>query len=121
LINGIATMLLPEQTAAAYPHKDQRIFQRSLARFPTRFKDTRTDFGTHVSLRDVSAGGAKIVTRERVYLCDRLTLEVKVPDRPLPIHLRGEVIWVKKSTFGFWEAGLKFPKAQFLPLRQFFT
>lgn len=89
---------------------ERRIFDRFSSRFPAKFKDTRKDFGADVYLRDASAGGVKITTKERLYLNDNVTLEVELPDGKGPMALRGEVIWIKNKTAEMWDVGLKFHK-----------
>lgn len=90
--------------------EDQRLFGRFPSRFPARFKDTRHDFGTDVYLRNVSAQGARITVKERLYLNDSVTLEVELPDGKEPMTIRGEVVWTKHKDAGMWDAGLKFHK-----------
>lgn len=92
------------------PQKEQRLFERFPSRFPARFKDTRSDFGTDVYLRDASAGGVKITTTERVYLNDHVNLEIRIPDGKEALTLRGEVVWVKHKDADMWNAGIKFHK-----------
>ncbi|HNV23453.1 MAG TPA: PilZ domain-containing protein [Candidatus Omnitrophota bacterium] len=98
---------------------DQRLFERFPARFPAKFKDTREDFGSTVQLRDASAEGARIVSKERVYLNDSLSLEVELPDGHAPMTLRGQVVWVKNNTES-WDVGLKFFKTSLMPLSRLY-
>jgi len=96
--------------------KKRRLFERFQSRFPVKFKDTRNDFGTNVHLRNVSAQGAKIATREQLYLNDSVSLEVELPDGKKPITIRGEVVWAHKPDVGLWDVGLKFHKVVFMNL-----
>jgi hypothetical protein len=91
-------------------NKQQRLFDRFPSRFPARFKDTRNDFGTDVYLRNASAGGVRITTKERLYLNDNVALEVDLPDGKSAMTLRGQVVWVKSKGDDIWDAGLKFHK-----------
>jgi len=88
----------------------RRIFERFPSRFPAKFKDTRTDYGADVYLRNASAGGVRITTKERLYLNDNVTLEVELPDGKGPMTIRGEVAWVKNKNTEMWDVGLKFHK-----------
>ena len=88
----------------------RRVFERFPSRFPARFKDTRNDFGTDVYLRNASAEGVRITTKERLYLGDNVTLEVELPDGKDALILRGEVVWVKNKGPEMWDIGLKFHK-----------
>lgn len=94
--------------------KDQRLFDRFPSRFPAKFKDTRNDFGTDVYLRDASAGGIKIATKERLYLNDHVALQVQLPDGKDVMELRGEVVWAKHRDDQMWNAGVKFHKIVFM-------
>ena len=57
-------------------NQDRRLFLRFLARFPAKIKDAQQDFGNNLSLRDASAWGAKLTTKERYYINDSISLEV---------------------------------------------
>ena len=96
--------------------KEKRIFDRVSSRFPVKFKDTRQDFGANVFLKDLSAEGAKITTKERVYLNDSVNLEVELLDGKGPMFLRGEVIWTKNQSEELMDAGIRFHKIVFMDL-----
>ena len=103
-------------TETTPPEEQRRFFERFPSRFPARFKDTRNDFGTDVYLRDASAGGVKISTKERLYLNDNVTLEVELPDGKGAMTLKGEVIWVKNKDAEMWDVGLRFHKIVLMDL-----
>ena len=88
--------------------KEKRIYDRFPSRFPVKFKDSRNGFGTDVYLRDVSAAGAKITTKQQLFLNDSVALEVELLDGKGPMMIRGEVAWAKGVEAGIWEAGLRF-------------
>ncbi len=90
--------------------ESNRIFERFPSRFPAKFKDTRTDYGTDVYLRNASAGGMRITTKERLYLNDNVTLEIELPDGKGSMTIRGEVAWVKSKDEQMWDVGLRFHK-----------
>ena len=87
---------------------DRRAFERFNARFPVRFKDSQHDYGTNVSLRNASAQGAQITTKDRLYLNDSVILEVELPDCKEPMTLRGQVVWAVGDESGMWDIGLQF-------------
>ena len=87
--------------------EDRRMFARFPARFPAKFKDSRDDFGSKVTLRDGSAQGFKVTSKERLFLNDNITLEVKVPDGLDPMVLKGQVVWARNDETDFWDVGLK--------------
>jgi len=99
---------------------EKRIFDRFSTRFPAKFKDTRHDFGTNVYLRDSSAGGAKISTKERINMYDPVALEVELPDGNSPMVLRGEVIWVKSQKYNIWDIGFKFHQIDLMHLSRLY-
>ena len=99
--------------------EERRLFERFSARFPAKFKDSRGDYGTDVFLRDVSASGARLMTRERTFINDSLALQVELPDGQSPLTLNGSVIWSKPHDM-MWEVGLTFHKIEFLRLHRLF-
>ena len=100
--------------------QDQRIFERFTARFPTKFKDSRNDFGTNVFLRDASASGAKIITKERLYLHDVIALTVELPDGHGPLSLKGKVVRVKSQQPRLWDVGIEFQVVDLMCLQRLF-
>ena len=93
---------------------ERRLFERFSTRFPAKFKDSRNDYGTDVFLRDASATGIRIVTNERMFLDDPVSLEVEVPGSGSPMILRGRVVWTKVANAAMWEIGLRFPEINFM-------
>ena len=100
--------------------QDQRLFERFRARFPAKFKDTRSDFGEKVMLRDASAQGARFVTSERLFVNDSVTVEVSLPDGKDPLTLKGQVIWAKPRQPNFWDVGLKFHQASLMKMSRLY-
>jgi|SRR3989338_1810106 len=89
--------------------EDRRTFERFIARFPVKFRDSGKDYGANVSLRNASAQGAKIATKERLFLKDSVTLEIELPDCRRPMTLKGQVVWVANDDeSGMHDVGLKF-------------
>ena len=100
--------------------EERRIFERFSARFPIKFKDAREDYGTEVFLRNASAQGMRILTKERFFSGDRLSLEVEVPDGGDPMILSGRVIWVKLLNLSLWDLGVQFTTVNFLKMQRLF-
>ena len=98
----------------------RRLFERFSARYPARFKDERDEFGEKVYLRDASAFGAHITNRDRLFLNDKISLEVDLPDGMAPMELRGEVVWVRKSPQNLWDMGIRFHKIQLMRLARLY-
>jgi Tfp pilus assembly protein PilZ len=103
-----------------HPTEERRVFERFSARFPVKFKDARDDYGTEVFLRDASAEGVRILTKERFFLDDQLSLEVELPDGGEPMVLSGRVKWVKLLNLSLWDIGIQFPQINFLKMQRLF-
>jgi len=99
---------------------ERRIFERFSARFPVKFKDAREDYGTEVFLRDASAEGVRILTKERFFLNDQLALEVELPDGGEPMVLNGRVKWVKFLNLSLWDVGVQFSEVNFFKMQRIF-
>ena len=108
---------MPAPTEA---REDRRVFERFSARFPARFQDSRDDYGNDVFLRDASASGARILSKERFFLEDNLSLEIELPDGGEPMILNGRVVRVKFLDLSFWDIGLQFPQVNFLKMQRLF-
>ncbi len=100
--------------------EDNRIFDRFSARFPAKFKDTREEYGEKVALRNVSAQGLKLTSKDRLFLHDTVSLEVKLPDNNPPMVFNGEVVWVKAKDPDLWDAGIKFHRLDFIRMSRIY-
>ncbi|MBU1997080.1 MAG: PilZ domain-containing protein [Candidatus Omnitrophica bacterium] len=98
--------------------KDKRLFERFIARFPAKIKDSRQDFGSKVSLKDASAQGARFSFVDKVFLNDTLTIEVDLPKTSLPVALKGDVVWTRMKEDRTWDVGMKFSKIRLMLLSQ---
>ena len=107
-------------STALEPTEERRVFERFSARFPVKFKDTREDYGTDVFLRDASAEGVRILSKERFFLDDQLALEVELPDGGEPMVLNGRVKWVKFFNFSLWDIGIQFQEIHFIKMQRLF-
>ena len=86
-------------------YEDQRVFDRFIAKFPVKFEDSRDDFGRQVFLKDMSAQGACLVSREELPVHDNVSLQVKLPDGSTKLTLNGQIVWTKNKAPGAWEIG----------------
>jgi len=100
---------------------DRRSFERFTARFPAKIKDTRDNFGANISLHDASAEGAKLTTKERLYLNDSVALEVALPDGHDPMTLTGQVMWIKSKGGDTWDIGLRFHDISFMRMSRLYS
>lgn len=99
---------------------EHRLFERFSARFPVKFKDTRAEYGTDVFLRDASACGVRISTRERIFLHDNISLAVKLPDGSEPVTINGRVVWLKNKTPSLWDAGVQVHQINLMEMQRIF-
>ena len=99
---------------------ERRIFDRFPARFPAKFKDTRGDFGSDVFLRDASANGANLVTKDRMFFNDHVDLEIELPDGNGPLVLSGRVMWSKPTNTAMWDIGMQFDDVNFMKIHRLF-
>lgn len=97
---------------------ERRMFERFSAKFPTKFKDTSDDFGVDVFMRDFSASGAHLHTRERFFIDDMLSIELELPDGHDPLHLNGRVRWIKSYSPSLWDVGIEFHKVHLMKLHR---
>jgi len=97
---------------------ERRLFERFSAKFPTKFKDTSDDFGVDVFMRDFSASGARMHTRERFFIDDMLSVELELPDGHAPLHLNGRVKWIKPQSPSLWDVGIEFHKVHLMKLHR---
>jgi len=100
--------------------ENKRMFERFSARFPAKFRHSRNDFGTDVFLRDASAEGVRLTTRERLFLNDHISLLIELPDGHEPMILNGEVIWSKSKAPDLWDVGLRFHKINLMGMRRMY-
>ena len=100
--------------------EERRMFERFMARFPVKFQHSREGFGTEVYLRDASAHGIMVTSRQRMFLQDSVSLVVELPNGFLPMKLTGRVVWAKKKNETFWDVGVEFHKTMFMGMQRMF-
>ena len=97
---------------------ERRTFHRFSAKFPTKFKHLSKDYGVDVSLRDFSATGACVYTKDRFLIDDMLSMQVELPDGKEPLPINGRVRWIKEQAPSLWEVGLEFHKVQLMKMHR---
>lgn len=102
-------------------NSERRIYERFQARFPAKFKDERGDFGKDVFLRDASASGINILTRQRMFFNDKVALEIEVPNSSEPMVLNGRIVWSKPANTTLWESGMQFDDVKFMKIQRLFS
>ncbi len=99
---------------------EHRLFERFSARFPVKFRYARAEYGSDVFLRDASASGVRISTRERIFLNDSISLEVKMPDGSAPLMLNGRVVWTQAKSATIWDVGVQLHEINFMEVQRIF-
>ena len=104
-----------------YSPIDRRLFERVIARFPAKIKDAGENFGSTLNLRDASAWGIKLSSKERYYLNDSVSVEVSLPDGMFPVILRGQIVWTKAKEDNSWDMGVKFHNIRLVEMSRLFS
>lgn len=119
-----SSLPIPEQSSSAVARSarkiENRLFERFSARFPVKFRHTRSEYGSDVFLRDASARGVRISTKERIFLNDSVSLDVKVPDGCEPVTLNGRVVWMRNKSPTLWDAGVELHEINFMEMQRIF-
>lgn len=98
---------------------EKRLFERFFARFPAKIKDSRDSYGKSLYLRDFSAQGAQLISRENFFVNDSVSIDVEMPGS-FPLTLKGVVVWSKKEDRTHWDLGLKFHTVNLLNLSRLY-
>jgi hypothetical protein len=99
---------------------NKRVYERFSARFPVKFQHAHNGYGSDVFLRDASARGARITSKQRLYLHDGVSLDIELPDGKGPLQLNGWVVWTKVNGPDLWDAGLEFHKIDFMKIHRLY-
>lgn len=100
---------------------DRRSFERFTARYPTRLKDSRENFGSKMTLCNASAEGTQITSKDQFFLHDSLTLEVDLPDGKHPTTMKGQVVWTRQNELNDWDIGIKFHNISLMHLSRLYS
>ena len=73
---------------------DKRLFERFTVDLPARFKGYTNKPDDRIVLQDISAQGAKLISKERFFVNDFVALEVLMPSTGDIVELQGQVVWV---------------------------
>jgi Tfp pilus assembly protein PilZ len=97
---------------------ERRVFERFEAKHPVRLNSREDPFSADVYLRDISAGGVKIITKQKLNPDNEVEFWVDVPDSHGPIHFSGSVVWTKNVGRNVWDAGIRFKYIRLLDCRR---
>ena len=101
--------------------EDRRVFDRFLARFPAKIKDSRASFGEDIVLRDASAAGIRILSNKKMYVNDIVDLLIFLPDGRDPWNVQAQVVWTRNGAPDGWNIGLRFRKVDFMAIQRLFN
>lgn len=97
------------------PQEDRRIFARLPVDLYARYFDSEDNKEGYFCVKDISAKGMGVTTKEKFKPKTRLEMWVSVPGHSMPIYTRGEVIWEKPDYSGKgFRAGITLEKADFM-------
>ena len=99
---------------------DNRLFERFSARFPAKFKDARDEYGFLLNLRDASAFGVRLSSRDRLFINDTITVEVCIPDAKAPMVLKGQVVWCRSKNVANWDVGLRLHRVDLMHMERLY-
>ena len=100
--------------------KNRRIFERINASFQGKLQKSRFDFGSFVSLNDISAEGIRFTTDQTVNINDDVSLVINMPELDETITIKGKITWIKNAGEKSWEVGLNTKKMQFMQMQRLF-
>jgi len=87
---------------------ERRLFERIEAKYPLRLNEKEEPYNSGVYLRDFSAGGVKIITKQKLSRDKDIDFWVDLPDGNEPVHFSGRVVWLKNVGNYVWDAGISF-------------
>lgn len=95
---------------------DRRIFERIPVDFPLRLKNNAQDKESNGYCWDVSANGVGLFSKEKLGRNDRLEMWLELPQKYNPLHLSGEVVWVREAQPQIWRVGIQLLKTHLMDL-----
>lgn len=98
--------------------KDKRIFDRFLAGLPVKVHNRLENTQGEDFLKDISAGGAKIISSLPAKVNGEIEVFVEIPDGFSPMPLHGQVVWAKSINPDIWNLGMKFSKIDLLGMNR---
>lgn len=96
------------------PFEDRRMFVRFPVAMPARF--FRGDIGIKGNgcLRDISASGLCIETKERLDARARMRIDVQIPHVDQPFSTAGAIVWVQRIGGKKYRAGVMMDKIELM-------
>jgi len=100
--------------------RERRIFDRMVARLPIKLSETEENFSNEIYLRDISASGAQLITKQRLIPHEKVDFWVQLPDGKGPLPLSGKVVWAREAERDIWDTGIIFEKVRLMDLHRVF-
>ncbi|MDP2939506.1 MAG: PilZ domain-containing protein [Candidatus Omnitrophota bacterium] len=88
--------------------QDRRLFERIEAKYPLRLTTKVEPFKADIYLRNFSASGVKVITKQKLSIDKEIDFWIEVPDGYKPIHFQGKVVWLRDEGKNVWDAGISF-------------
>lgn len=96
---------------------DQRVFARIKTRLPMRWLSSLDGTQSEAETIDITANGIGFVTREDLPCGAPLELWLSLPQRPSPLHTKGEVVWSQYlAESNQQRVGVRFATEEFMSL-----
>lgn len=99
---------------------DKRIFERRNFSSLLRFNASERIKNAEGITRNISAGGAAFITKDRLRPREAVELWIAVPEVSNPIHKTAQVAWVKENLLHSFETGVKFDSVGLMELSSIF-
>lgn len=112
---------MPEEPRKNWFYRERRIFERIEAKYPLSLNSAEEPFDAGTYLRDISAGGAKVITKHKLGIFNNIEFWVGVPDGHGPLHFSGRIVWQKDVGKNVWDAGICFNHVRLMEFRRLFN
>lgn len=99
---------------------ENRIFHRFPTNCLARYKNSHDSSEGEVILRNASAQGLKVVSKNPLYVNDFISFAIDVPHSSLPLNVRGEIVWSKRDEKHYWNIGVKLQKIRFVEMSRLY-
>ena len=94
--------------------EDRRIFERIPVNIPLRFLNLHSNREGLAKVQDLSAKGIGLLADEELSAHSPLEMWLQIPDKNVPLYLRGEVVWSKPVESQKYRAGVSLERAELM-------
>lgn len=89
-------------------YEDRRTFHRFKVKMPLRYHFLELEIRGKGDLLDIGANGIGMLTNRRLNLFAPIAIKVEIPFNKELFYFTGEVVWVKRTDFNSYRAGIRF-------------